>query len=91
MSLSSLRSTFDGDPAEFEAAIRALRGDLSSMGADLSTAADSFGSISNPDFSAESNIGASAVVINGPISVYGVQDVESLYDQLTAEARRRNA
>ena len=84
MSLSSLRSTFDGDPAEFEAAIRALRGDLSGEFAAANDPVPSLGDLA-------STTSSSAVVINGPISVYGVQDVESLYDQLATEARRRNA
>ena len=85
--LSALRSTFAGDPADFESALATLRGDLSSISSDLS---DAVASITAGGESASPNV-ASSVVLNGPISIYGVQDVESLYDQLTAEARRRNA
>jgi hypothetical protein len=33
---------------------------------------------------------APPIVINGPITITGVQDIESLYDALHAEAQRRN-
>jgi hypothetical protein len=83
--LSALRSTFEGDSADFASALDALRGNLSGVSSDLAAIADSVSARLPADAAA-----SSSVVLNGPISIYGVQDVESLYDQLTAEARRRN-
>jgi hypothetical protein len=84
---SALRSTFEGDPADFDAALRTLRGSLADLAGDFGSLTDS---LSPSDSITSSPATAAPVVISGPIAIYGVQDVESLYDQLNAEAKRRN-